>query len=225
MKAHCKLGLTATLVREDGKIDDLHFLIGPKLYEANWIDLQDRGFLARVQCIEVWCEMTSDFYQQYYKHGTNKNLRQALYFNNPNKFMACHYLVKLHEARGDKIMIFCDHIFALKEYAHRLRVPYICGEVSERERQNIISHFRDGNEINTIVFSRVGDTSIDIPNANVIIQVASHSGSRRQETQRLGRILRPKQSAEKQAFSNMENFTATFYTLISLDTEEMRFAD
>lgn len=134
MRAHCKLGLTATLVREDGKIDDLHFLIGPKLYEANWIDLQDRGYLARVQCIEVWCEMTSDFYQQYYKHSTNPNLRQALYFNNPNKFMAAHYLVKLHESRGDKTLIFCDHIFALKEYAMRLNIPYICGEVGERER-------------------------------------------------------------------------------------------
>jgi DNA excision repair protein ERCC-3 len=75
------------------------------------------------------------------------------------------------------------------------------------------------------VFSRVGDTSIDIPNANVIIQVASSSSSRRQEAQRLGRILRPKQSAEKQAFANMENFNAIFYTLVSLDTDEMKFAD
>mmetsp|Transcript_22813 Transcript_22813/g.35126 ORF Transcript_22813/g.35126 Transcript_22813/m.35126 type:complete len:92 (+) Transcript_22813:162-437(+) len=89
--------------------------------------------------------------------------------NNPNKFMACHYLMKLHEARGDKIIIFCDHLFALKELAHFLDIPYICGEVGERERLNIISHFRDGSEINTIIFSKVGDTSIDIPNANVII--------------------------------------------------------
>ena len=115
--------------------------------------------------------MTPQFYKEYYK---NSDLKQALYYNNPNKFMACHYLMKLHEARGDKIMIFCDHIFALKKYAKKLNIPYISGEVGERERQNIISHFRDGNEINTIIFSRVGDTSIDIPNANVIIQVASH---------------------------------------------------
>lgn len=139
--------------------------------------------------------------------------------------MACHYLVKLHEARGDKIMIFCDHIFALKEYAKNLNIPYISGEVSDKERQGIISHFRDGNEINTIIFSKVGDTSIDIPNANVIIQVASHGGSRRQETQRLGRILRPKQSVDKQAYSNIDSFNATFYTLVSLDTEEMKYAD
>lgn len=190
--AHCKLGLTATLVREDGKIRDLHYMIGPKLYEANWIDLQDRGYLARVQCIEVWCEMTSNFYQEYLNAKNNSRLKDALYFNNPTKYMTCDYLVKLHEARGDKIIIFCDHIFAIRQYAHCLGIPYISGEVGDRERLNIISHFRDGNEINTIIFSRVGDTSIDIPNANVIIQVASHKGSQRQETQRLGRILRPK---------------------------------
>lgn len=83
--------------------------------------------------------------------------------------MACDYLRRVHEARGDKIIIFCDHVFALEIYAERLQIPFISGRVSERERQNIISHFRDGKEINTIIFSRVGDTSIDIPNANVII--------------------------------------------------------
>lgn len=134
--------------------------------------------------------------------------------------------MKIHEDRKDKIIIFCDHVFALKILAERLGIPFISGDVGERERQNIISHFRDGNEINTIIFSRVGDTSIDIPNANVIIQVASHAGSRRQETQRLGRILRPKQSnAEKQAQSNMDDYSAYFYTLVSLDTEEVKYAD
>jgi DNA excision repair protein ERCC-3 len=181
IKAHCKLGLTATLVREDGKIDDLHYLIGPKLYEANWIDLQERGYLARVQCIEVWCEMTARFYEEYFRKNEKKghHMREALYFNNPNKYMACDYLRKVHEERGDKIIIFCDHIFALKIYAKQQNIPYISGEVGERERNNIISQFRDGTEINCIIFSRVGDTSIDIPNANVIIQVASHAGSRR----------------------------------------------
>ena len=128
-------------------------------------------------------------------------MKEALYFNNPTKYMACHYLKKLHEARGDKIIIFCDHLFSLKEYAERLCIPFISGEVSNLERMNIISQFRDGQEINCIIFSQVGDTSIDIPNANVIIEVGSGTGSRCKETQRLGRILRPKvSSAEKQAF-------------------------
>jgi len=93
----------------------------------------------------------------------------ALMVCNPVKFMACHYLVKLHESRGDKIIIFCDHLYALNQLATMLNIPFISGEVGERERLNIISHFKDGTEINTIIFSRVGDTSIDIPNANVII--------------------------------------------------------
>ena len=171
VKAHCKLGLTATLVREDDKIDDLHYLIGPKLYEANWIDLQERGYLAKVQCIEVWCEMTARFYEVYYskKLKNGHKMREALYFNNPHKFMACDYLRKIHLKLGHKIIIFCDHLFALKIYAKMLNIPFISGDVKERERNNIISHFRDGNEINCIIFSRVGDTSIDIPNANVII--------------------------------------------------------
>lgn len=108
------------MVREDDKITHLHFLIGPKLYEANWIDLQDRGYLARVQCIEVWCEMTKLFYQHYSNAKNHENLKQTLCFSNPNKFMACDYLMKLHEDRGDKIIIFCDHIFTLKELALRL---------------------------------------------------------------------------------------------------------
>jgi DNA excision repair protein ERCC-3 len=78
--------------------------------------------------------MTSEFYSDYYKASNNHRLKEALFFNNPNKFMACHHLVKFHEARGDKIMIFCDHIFALKEYAYRLGIPFICGDVSELER-------------------------------------------------------------------------------------------
>lgn len=107
----------------------------------------------------------------------------------------------------------------------RLSIPYISGEISERERLNIISHFKDGDDINAILFSRVGDTSIDIPNASVIIQVASHAGSRRQETQRLGRILRPKLSQDRQAMSNKGSFNAYFYTLVSQDTTEMIFAE
>lgn len=90
---------------------------------------------------------------------------------------------------------------------------------------NIIQQFRDGNEINCIIFSQVGDTSIDIPNANVIIEVGAGTGARCKETQRLGRILRPKtSSAEKQAFQNLHEFNAHFYTLVSLDTEEVKFA-
>jgi DNA excision repair protein ERCC-3 len=168
-KAHCKLGLTATLVREDDKIRDINFLIGPKLYEANWLDLQEQGYLARVQCIEVWCEMTPNFYAEYLKATNKHNMRRALYVNNPNKFMACQYLMNLHESRGDKIIIFSDNISALKMYAKRLKRPYISGDVGEAERMGIIHYFKHTNDLNTILISQVGDTALDMPGANVII--------------------------------------------------------
>jgi DNA excision repair protein ERCC-3 len=83
--------------------------------------------------------MTQDFYKEYYICRSKGRLKEALFFNNPTKYQAVHYLKKMHEERGDKIIIFCDHIFSLKEYAHRLGIPYISGEVSNLERMNIIS--------------------------------------------------------------------------------------
>jgi DNA excision repair protein ERCC-3 len=121
----CKLGLTATLVREDTLIDDLFFLIGPKLYEANWLDLQTAGHIATVQCVEVWCEMTSEFYNSYLTSNINKQM--ILYAMNPNKFRACEYLIRLHVAKGDKVLVFSDNVFALKTYALALNRPMIYG--------------------------------------------------------------------------------------------------
>jgi DNA excision repair protein ERCC-3 len=110
--AHSKLGLTATLVREDDKIDSLNWLIGPKLYEANWLELIDDGFIANVQCAEVWCTMATPFYREYLRATPRK--RQLLYVMNPHKIQACQYLIQLHESMGDKIIVFSDNIFALK---------------------------------------------------------------------------------------------------------------
>lgn len=104
VKAHCRLGLTATLVREDDLISDLNFLIGPKLYEANWMDLTAQGYLANVQCVEVWCPMTGPFMKEYLG-ASNAKLKQLLYVMNPSKLRAVEYLVKFHEARGDKIIV------------------------------------------------------------------------------------------------------------------------
>ena len=137
--AQCKLGLTATLVREDDKITDLNFLIGPKLYEANWLELQNRGFLARVQCCEVWCPMTAEFYREYLATRTRK--KSLLYNMNPNKFRICQYLIKLHSARNDKIIVFSDNVFALIHYAKKLNCPYIYGPTSQNERLQILQNF------------------------------------------------------------------------------------
>lgn len=217
-KAHCKLGLTATLVREDELIADLNFLIGPKLYEANWLDLQENGYIARVQCVEVWCEMTPRFYRAYMSKEYSQ-LQQALYVMNPNKYAAAEFLVRYHEQQcGDKVIVFSDNVYALKEYAIAMRKPYIYGPTPLHERNRILYAFKHSNEVNTIFLSKVGDNSIDIPEANVIIQISSHAGSRRQEAQRLGRILRAKANTRK------DEYNAFFYSLVSKDTAEMVYS-
>ncbi|KAI9144560.1 P-loop containing nucleoside triphosphate hydrolase protein [Paraphysoderma sedebokerense] len=213
--AHCKLGLTATLVREDDKIADLNFLIGPKLFEANWMDLAAQGHIATVQCAEVWCPMTAEFYREYINQTARR--RRLLYAMNPKKFQACQYLIQYHESRGDKIIVFSDNVYALKAYALKLKKPFIYGATSHAERTAILSQFQHNPLINTIFLSKVGDTSIDLPEATCLIQISSHYGSRRQEAQRLGRILRAKRR-------NDEGFNAFFYSLVSKDTEEMYYS-
>eukprot|EP00871_Galdieria_phlegrea_P003911 jgi/Galph1/4520/GphlegSOOS_G3138.1 len=215
IKAHCKLGLTATLVREDERIEDINFLIGPKLYEANWLDLQQSGYLATVQCAEVWCPMTAEFYSEYLAQNASK--KKLLYAMNPNKFQTTDFLIRFHENRGDKIIVFSDNIFALRTYARRLGRPFIYGPTSQAERMRIFYQFQNNPALGTIFISKVGDTSIDLPEANVIIQISSHYGSRRQEAQRLGRILRPKPRSG-------QHFNAYFYSLVSTDTQEMYYS-
>ncbi|KAH7964668.1 hypothetical protein HPB49_000129 [Dermacentor silvarum] len=190
VQAHCKLGLTATLVREDDKIQDLNFLIGPKLYEANWLELQNNGYIAKVQCAEVWCPMTPEFYREYLQARACKKM--LLFVMNPNKFRACQFLIKYHERRNDKIIVFSDNVFSLKHYAIKMNRPYIYGPTSQQERMQILQNFKYNPKVNTIFVSKVADTSFDLPEANVLIQVSAHGGSRRQEAQRLGRILRAK---------------------------------
>lgn len=213
--AHAKLGLTATLLREDDKIGDLNFLIGPKLYEANWMDLSQQGHIANVQCAEVWCPMTSEFYQQYLSANARK--RMLLYIMNPTKFQACQFLINYHEKRGDHIIVFSDNVYALQQYATKLGVPFIDGSTPQHERMKILSNFQNNEAVKTIFLSKVGDTSIDLPEATCLIQISSHYGSRRQEAQRLGRILRAKRR-------NDEGFNAFFYSLVSKDTQEMYYS-
>ncbi|KAI9512989.1 DNA repair helicase rad25 [Russula earlei] len=215
IKAHSKLGLTATLVREDDKITDLNYMIGPKLYEANWMDLAAKGHIANVQCAEVWCPMTPEFYREYLREQSRK--RVLLYCMNPRKFQACQFLIKYHEDRGDKVIVFSDNVFALEAYAKKLKKPYIHGQTGQVERMRILQHFQHSPEVNTIFLSKVGDTSIDLPEATCLIQISSHFGSRRQEAQRLGRILRAKRR-------NDEGFNAFFYSLVSKDTQEMYYS-
>ncbi|KAF5533834.1 DNA excision repair ERCC-3 [Fusarium mexicanum] len=215
IKTHSKLGLTATLLREDDKIDHLNFLIGPKLYEANWMELSQQGHIAKVQCAEVWCSMPTVFYDQYLK--VSSRMKRTLAAINPSKFQACQFLINYHEARGDKIIVFSDELYSLKMYAYKLKRYLIYGETSQEERLRVLDHFRHNPEVNTLFLSKIGDTSLDLPEATCLIQISSQFGSRRQEAQRLGRILRAKRR-------NDEGFNAFFYSLVSKDTSEMHFA-
>ncbi|BEJ16468.1 hypothetical protein CspHIS471_0510730 [Cutaneotrichosporon sp. HIS471] len=214
-KVHAKLGLTATLVREDDKIGDLGYLIGPKLYEANWKDLTRHGHIAAVQCSEVWCPMTPEFYREYLRNPSRKRI--LLHAMNPNKMQAAQFLINFHEKRGDKVIAFSDNVYALEAYAKKLGKAFIHGSTPEGERLRILSRFQMDPSMNTIFLSKVGDTSIDLPEASVLIQISSHFGSRRQEAQRLGRILRAKRR-------NEEGFSAFFYSLVSKDTQEMYYS-
>lgn len=215
IKTHSKLGLTATLLREDDKISDLNFLIGPKLYEANWMELAEQGHIARVQCAEVWCPMTTEFYSEYLRQSARK--KQLIWTMNPRKFQACQFLIDYHEKRGDKIIVFADNIYALKAYATKLNKAFIYGATGNAERMRILENFQHNDKINTLFLSKIGDTSLDLPEATCLIQISSHYGSRRQEAQRLGRILRAKRR-------NDEGFNAFFYSLVSKDTQEMYFS-
>ncbi|PSN74415.1 DNA repair helicase rad25 [Corynespora cassiicola Philippines] len=215
--SHSKLGLTATLLREDDKIEDLNFLIGPKLYEANWQELSEQGHIAKVQCAEVWCQMTPEFYTEWLKPGSTVQKRALLSIMNPKKFQACQFLIEHHESRGDKIIVFSDNVYALEKYARKLNKAYIYGATPQAERLRILENFQHNDMVNTIFLSKIGDTSLDLPEATCLIQISSHYGSRRQEAQRLGRILRAKRR-------NDEGFNAFFYSLVSKDTDEMFYS-
>jgi len=149
VQSHCKLGLTATLLREDDKIADLNFLIGPKLYEANWLELQKKGYIARVQCAEVWCPMSPEFYREYLTTKTSKKM--LLYVMNPSKFRSCQFLIKYHEQRGDKTIVFSDNVFALKHYAIKMNKPFIYGPTSQNERIQILQNFKFNSKVSTIL--------------------------------------------------------------------------
>jgi DNA excision repair protein ERCC-3 len=216
IRVHAKLGLTATLVREDELVADLNFLIGPKLYEASWQDLAANGFIAKVQPAEVMCPMTPEFMSEYLRaNSRRKDLIAAM---NPEKFRTCQFLIQYHEARGDKILVFSDNVFALKEYATALKRPFLFGQHSNSARNEWFQRFRYSPNVMTLFVSKIGDNSIDLPGANVLIQITFMFGSRRQEAQRLGRLLRPKGKMVT------EEFNGFFYSLISRDTREVHFS-
>ena len=159
--------------------------------------------------------MTTEFYSEYMREKSRK--AALLYIMNPRKFQACQFLIDYHEKRGDKVIVFSDNVYALERYALKLNKAYIYGGTPQNERLRILENFQHNEQVNTIFLSKIGDTSLDLPEATCLIQISSHYGSRRQEAQRLGRILRAKRR-------NDEGFNAFFYSLVSKDTDEMFYS-
>lgn len=223
------IGLTATYVREDKKILDIFHLVGPKLFEISMNTLVHHGYLAKVQCVEIHTSMTKEFGVEYADRSSQEggvasggnSILVLLAATNPNKMLCVWDLVSRHAQVGAKILLFCDHIMLLHEYGKILHAPVVCGSTPLKDRIMIFSDFQTTNKVNIICISRVGDVSVNLPSANVVIQVSSHGGSRRQEAQRLGRILRPKDKRSDQRDSDVE---AWFYSIVSTDTIEMMYA-
>ncbi|MBI4750187.1 MAG: DEAD/DEAH box helicase, partial [Acidobacteria bacterium] len=209
VQARRRLGLTATLIREDGREGDVFSLIGPKKYDVPWRDLEGRGWIAEAICTEVRCKMLREIRMSYAIASNREKFRIAS--ENPVKL---HLANKIRERHPNSpTLIIGQYLDQLKHFAGMLNVPLVTGKTPQRERDRIYQQFRTG-ELNLLVLSKVGNFALDLPDAEVLIQVSGTFGSRQEEAQRLGRVLRPKAIGVQ----------AHFYTLVSRETEEESFA-
>ena len=186
LQARRRLGLTATLVREDGHEDDVFSLIGPKRYDAPWKELENQGYIAPADCVEV--RVTLDDGERMACALAEPDVRYRMAATQPSKNGVVQQLVLRH--RGQPTLIIGQYVDQLEELAEQLGCPLITGHTSSVQRQRIYQEFRDG-EIDLLVVSKVANFSIDLPSAEVAIQVSGAFGSRQEEAQRLGRLLRP----------------------------------
>jgi DNA excision repair protein ERCC-3 len=209
IQARRRLGLTATLVREDGHEDDVFSLIGPKKYDVPWRDLERQGWIAQAFCTEIRLPMEIDRRREYAFAPDREKYRVAA--ENPIKVEIAERLVERHA--DDNVLIIGQFLGQLEAIAAHFDAPLITGKVPNREREKLFRRFRAG-ELRLLIVSKVANFSIDLPEANVAIQVSGTFGSRQEEAQRLGRILRPKKSGSP----------AHFYTLVTRDTLDQTYA-
>ncbi|HQH07895.1 MAG TPA: DEAD/DEAH box helicase [Phycicoccus sp.] len=209
LQARRRLGLTATLVREDGREADVFSLIGPKRYDAPWKDIENQGWIAPADCVEV--RVTSSESERMAYAVAEPEDRYRLASCSPRKVSVVEKLVARHT--GEPTLVIGQYLDQLDELAARLDADIITGETRVAERQRLFAAFRTG-EISLLVVSKVANFSIDLPEASVAIQVSGTFGSRQEEAQRLGRVLRPKGDGR----------TAHFYTIVTRDTVDAEFA-
>ena len=210
IQARRRLGLTATLIREDGKENEVFCLIGPKRYDAPWKDLEQGGFIASVECIEVRVPMSDELSRTYM--NSSKRARYRLACENPRKTDVLTALLRTHEGR--RILIIGLYISQLQKLSKKLNAPFIHGKMPNEEREELYDAFRRG-EVPVLIISKVGNFAIDLPDANVAIQISGTFGSRQEEAQRLGRILRPKSDGSM----------SKFYSLTSENTVDQEYAE
>ncbi len=204
LQARRRLGLTATLVREDAREDDVFSLIGPKKYDMPWKVLEKQGWIAQALCTEVRVRLPED--ERYRYAIADKRGKFKIASTNPVKAHICETLVKRHAS--DNVLIIGQYLDQLKAFAKYFKAPIITGRTATKERERLYGAFRTG-EIRLLIVSKVANFAIDLPDANVAIQISGTFGSRQEEAQRLGRILRPKSDS---------NLVARFYSLVSRDT-------
>ncbi len=204
-----RLGLTATLVREDGLEGEVFSLIGPKRFDVPWKEIEAQGYIAPAECIEVRVTLTEAERLLYATAEPENRYRQCA--TTKTKRAVVELLTKHH--KDDQVLVIGQYIDQLDELAEVLQVPLIKGDTPVNERERLFNLFRSG-EIKCLVVSKVANFSIDLPDATVAIQVSGAFGSRQEEAQRLGRILRPKSDGR----------TARFYSIVSRDTIDQDFA-
>lgn len=209
LQARRRLGLTATLVREDGNETEVFSLIGPKRYDAPWREIESQGWIAPADCVEVRVSMPDSDRLAYATAEQQDRYRLAA--TAKEKIPVVKQLIAKH--KDEPTLVIGQYLDQLAELAEALDCPVITGETKLKERQSLYDQFRHG-ELPVLIVSKVANFSIDLPDASVAVQVSGSFGSRQEEAQRLGRILRPKQDGR----------TAHFYTIVVRDTVDAEFA-
>jgi len=209
LQARRRLGLTATLVREDGREGDVFALIGPKRFDVPWKDLEQQAWIATAACVEVRVPMSAERRMEYALAERRVQFRVAA--ENPAKLSHLRDILR-HYPDG-RVLVIGEYLDQVEAIAKDIGAPLVTGKTAQAERERVYEQFRQG-ELKRIVLSKVGNFAVDLPDADVLIQVSGAFGSRQEEAQRLGRILRPKRDGR----------AAHFFTLVSRDTREEEFA-
>ena len=211
MQATRRLGLTATLVREDHKETEVFSLIGPKKYDIPWRILEAQGWIATADCNEIRIPMEAELKMKYALAPVREKITLAS--TNPEKTDIVERLLKHFDKPDDRVLIIGQYIDQLEALSDDLQIPLITGKTPNKEREKLYGAFRSGQQKNLMV-SKVGNFAIDLPDANVLIQISGTFGSRQEEAQRLGRVLRPKS----------DGGAAHFYSIVTQDSKEQEFA-